>query len=210
MGFCSNSIWLFHPAKVRGERRCRYKCVLDLPLPRLLDTRPWRCLDCGQNFAVQPADVRAAFPTALRHNAAKQKTLWFSGSFLVHLAQKFSEVLNAGAVKRFILDMYAANSLSLAHAEVRLAVLACIPRVSALRSVLRTALASYLPRLVAEIQRSAHVYSGSAIKGDGNYKVPQRIKGGGTCCFHRRASKVSEAKKFFVSVRLHRQNSPTY
>ena len=180
---------------MRGEKRCRYKCVLDLPLPRLLDTRPWRCLDCGLTFAVTPADVLAAFPKALHHNAAKQKPLWFSGSFLVHLAQKFSEVLNAGAVKRFVLDMYAANCLSLANAEARLAVLTCVPRVCALRSVLRTALASYLPGLVAEIQRSAHVYSGSALKGDGNYKVPQRIKGGGKCCFHSCAVKVFEAKQ---------------
>ena len=107
----------------------------------------------------------------------------------------FSEGAGGLKPKTVYRSTFNIGKLSLANAEARLAVLTCVPRVCALRSVLRTALASYLPGLVAEIQRSAHVYSGSALKGDGNYKAPQRIKGGGKCCFHSCAVKVFEAKQ---------------
>ena len=177
--FCLFSFAAAASKQVRLDKRSRYKCVLDLPLPHLIDARPWRCLDCGVTFSVVPADVRASFPQVLHHKIVKQKALWFSGRFLVHTAQKFAEMFNAAAVKRFMLDMYIANSFSLAYEEKRLALLACIPSLRALRGVLRKALASFLPNLVMEIQKSAHVYSGSAIKGDGNYKVPPRIRGQG-------------------------------
>ena len=91
--------------------------------------------------------------------------------------QKFAEVPTAAAVKRYLLDLYASNSLDLATAQQQLGVLSCLPRLRALRGVLRQALMSYLPGLVEEIQKSAHVYSGSAVKGDGNFKIAARIKG---------------------------------
>ena len=57
--------------------------------------------------------------------------------------------------------------------------LAC-PDFGALRGVLRQALTAYLPGLVQEIQKFAHPYSGSAVKGDGNFKIASRIKGAAT------------------------------
>lgn len=168
------------PTQVRREQTQRLAFLLDMPMPRLMDMRPWRCLTCGASFPCQSADVRRVFPKALLSVDRKQKPLWLSGVLLVHLAQKFSEVVNAAAVKRWLLDLYAANAVALGYSEQHLlGALCCLPRLRALRGALRRALASYLPNLVLHIQRSAHVYSGAAIKGDGNFKLAARIIGQG-------------------------------
>ena len=151
--------------------------LLDLPLPRPLDLRPWRCIDCGEHFPVQVNDVRAKFPGVLRSTTTKQRTLWFAGPLLVQMCQKFCESFNAAAVKRFLMDLYACNCLSLVRAEQRLMALAAVPRLRSLRGLLREALASYLPPLVQHMMKSVHVYSGSAVKGDGNYKLAARVRG---------------------------------
>ena len=75
--------------------------------------------------------------------------------------------LDAGwrnAVKGHLLDLYASNSLRLATSQQQLGVLSCLPKLRALRGVLRQA------------QKFACPYSGSAVKGDGNFKIASRIK----------------------------------
>ncbi|CAJ1338701.1 unnamed protein product [Effrenium voratum] len=167
----------WHQVVVRRDLSQRAIFLLDTPLPYLLDTRPERCLTCGKSYPVKPSDIRRHFPTALSCRTSKQRVVWFSGRLLVQAVQKFAEVPTAAAVKRYLLDLYASNSLDLATAQQQLGVLSCLPRLRALRGVLRQALMSYLPGLVEEIQKSAHVYSGSAVKGDGNFKIAARIKG---------------------------------
>ena len=129
---------------------------------------------------MKPTDIRRLFPHALKSHASKQRVLRFSGRWLVQMVQKFSEVPTAAAVKRHLLDLYASNSLRLATSQQQLGVLSCLPRLRALRGVLRQALTAYLPGLVQEIQKFAHPYSGSAVKGDGNFKIASRIKGAAT------------------------------
>ncbi|CAJ1454133.1 unnamed protein product [Effrenium voratum] len=175
---CCIAVLFFAPSiQVRRDLSQRAIFLLDTPLPYLLDTRPERCLTCGKSYPVKPSDIRRHFPTALSCRTSKQRVVWFSGRLLVQAVQKFAEVPTAAAVKRYLLDLYASNSLDLATAQQQLGVLSCLPRLRALRGVLRQALMSYLPGLVEEIQKSAHVYSGSAVKGDGNFKIAARIKG---------------------------------
>ena len=44
--------------------------------------------------------------------------------------------------------------------------------------LLLSALRSYLPGLVTELEKVVHVYSGSGVRGDGHYKVATRIIAG--------------------------------
>eukprot|EP00973_Karenia_brevis_P056617 7876742-Karenia_brevis.AAC.1 len=67
------------------------------------------------------------------------------------------------------------NSLALAGGIRGLWFMSSVPRAAALRRIVAVALESYLPKLVAEIQKSVHVYSGSAIKHDGHYDIASRI-----------------------------------
>ena len=88
---------------------------------------------------MKPTDIRRLFPHALKSHASKQRVLWFSGRWLVQMVQKFSEVPTAAAVKRHLLDLYASNSLRLATSQQQLGVLSCLPKLRALRGVLRQA-----------------------------------------------------------------------
>ena len=60
--------------------------------------------------------------------------------------------------------LYASNSLRLATSQQQLGVLSCLPKLRALRGVL------------CQAQKFAYPYSGSAVKGDGNFKIASRIK----------------------------------
>lgn len=99
----------------------------------------------------------------------------FSPRFLLLILGKFSETFNANAVKRFVLDLYLANSIYINRADKALYAVESLPRKFALRSILRDALLSYLPALVRHVEKHVHVYSGSAIRGDGHFKLASRI-----------------------------------
>jgi len=95
--------------------------------------------------------------------------------FLVHILEKFMELLCARALRRSLIDYHAANCLSLAGGVRGLWFLSSVPRTFALRRIACLALESYLPGEVARMQAEVHVYSGSNIKGDGNRKLANRI-----------------------------------
>ena len=99
----------------------------------------------------------------------------FSPRFLMLILGKFAETFNANAVKRFVLDLYLANSVYINHADKAFYAVESLPRKFALRTILRDALLSYLPPLVSHVEKHVHVYSGSAIRGDGHFKVASRI-----------------------------------
>lgn len=173
------------PCGKHGQRKgivvLRRKChasryILDLPVPIVLDTRPWRCLACGLYFPVKINDIQNRFPGTLVAKCAKQAHVFFTKRFLQLIIGKFGETFNAAAVKRFILDLYLANTIYINHAERALWAIDSIPRLSSLRFMLREALLSYLPGLIRHIEEHVHVYSGSAIRGDGHYKVAARIR----------------------------------
>ena len=153
--------------------------VFDLPLSHMFDVRPWRCLDhgCQKVFPVLPEDICAALngTKIYRCSGAKQKDVYFTALFLLTACVKFFEVFNAAAVKRFFIDYYVANSLVLGRTERRLWLAQTVPRLRVWRRLLIRCLSSYLPTLVRDMKKHVHVYSGSGVRGDGNYKIAVRI-----------------------------------
>jgi hypothetical protein len=147
-------------------------------LPWILDMRPWRCKTCAKYFAVTPADVRRSFPSVLRSHGERQRPVFLTRRFLLHLVQKLFELLNASAVKRHLYDYYLANAQALCLSERSLWFTSSVPRLRPMRLLLLKALQSYLPEFVAEIEKVVHVYAGSGVRGDGHYKVATRIIAG--------------------------------
>lgn len=166
----------------RVVMRCRKtdacKFLLDLPVPRVFHTRPWRCFDCGAQFQVTLSDIKKTFPGVLTAKCRRQSRLFFSPRFLQLIIGKFGETFNAAAVKRFIMDLYLANTIYLNKAESAMWATHAVPRLASLRFVLREALLSYLPGLIQHIEEHVHTYSGSAVRGDGHYKIAARIRAG--------------------------------
>ena len=121
------------------------------------------------------SDIRRHFPDVLISHQKKSRKVMFSPRFLLLILGKFSETFNANAVKRFVLDLYLANSIYINRADKALYAVESLPRKFALRSILRDALLSYLPALVRHVEKHVHVYSGSAIRGDGHFKLASRI-----------------------------------
>ena len=152
---------------------CKY--ILDLPLPQILDVRSFRCRTCLKYFPVQMSDIKRHFPDMLVSRQKKSRKVMFSPRFLMLILGKFAETFNANAVKRFVLDLYLANSVYINHADKAFYAVESLPRKFALRTILRDALLSYLPPLVSHVEKHVHVYSGSAIRGDGHFKVASRI-----------------------------------
>lgn len=92
-------------------------------------------------------------------------------TFVLHLVEVFFATLNAQATRLSIMQYYTANALALSGGFRGLWFLSSVPRVAALRHMVCLALEAYLPHLVSHIAKSVHVYSGSAIKHDGNYDM---------------------------------------
>ena len=92
-------------------------------------------------------------------------------TFVLHLVETFFGTLNAQATRRAIMQYYTANDLALSGGFRGLWFLSSLPRVAALRHMVCLALEAYLPHLVSHIAKPVHVYSGSAIKHDGNYDM---------------------------------------
>ena len=160
----------------RATDECKF--LLDLPVPRVFHTRPWRCLGCGAYFSVQLSDVRRTFPDLLTAKSPRQSRIFFTRRFLQLIIGKFGETFNAAAVKRFIMDLYLANTIYIGQVESAMWATHAVPRLASLRFVLREALLSYLPGLIKHIEEHVHTYSGSAVRGDGHYKIAARIRTG--------------------------------
>lgn len=105
----------------------------------------------------------------------KQRVLCFSGRLLVQVVQKFAEVPlpQSNATCLTCARPFAASCHSSAAAGC--AVLSA--QITGFARCFAQSSHGVHAGLVQEIQRSAHVYSGSAVKGDGNYEIAARIRG---------------------------------
>ena len=124
------------------------------------------------------ADVRRAaaargLSVVLRHKPPRARRFFMTPRFVVHSVLSFYDCLNARALKRKLVEFYSANALM---CESTLAwTVAAVPRCRWLRSLMLTALDQFLDSAVADMQRRVLLYSGSAIRGDGNYDLAARV-----------------------------------
>ena len=159
----------------------RGRVFLDMPVPHLLDIRSWRCRTCLQSFSVTYEDVKRILPEALRHKASKShKEIWFSPRWLIHTLLKFAETMNFRATKRYLLDTYASCVLK----ENQRWYLSSLPSCLALGAVIKRALGDYLPHLVKAIEFEVHAFAGGALRGDGHFKLPMRVRDSDKICLY--------------------------
>ena len=167
-----------HLAAPRPDR-ARVDFVLDLPCPRQYTSGEWRCHTCmlagrSATYPVTERDVKLAFPGVLAHKADKLGCVYFTRSFLLHVVQNFLESLNIRAVRRRIVDYYASNVLALNMGHKALWYLTAVPRCDMLRSISFLALRNFVEAAVLHMKKAVCVYSGSVIRGDGNYDLALR------------------------------------
>eukprot|EP00969_Alexandrium_andersonii_P266898 11795290-Alexandrium_andersonii.AAC.1 len=113
-----------HAVIARSEASYGLQFVLDAPLPLQLDCRPWRCRTCMLarhkpcQFRVTFRDIKRQFPDVSRCvlgcTGGHERPVLFTRLYLLHMVQKFAEVLNARALRRSLLEYYTANCLALA------------------------------------------------------------------------------------------------
>ena len=87
----------------------------------------------------------------------------------------FTETLNLKALRRSLINYYVANAMAILGGAYGLRYVANTMRRRELQYMLCLALEAYLPGLVEHMSKSIHVYSGSAIKHDGNYELASRV-----------------------------------
>lgn len=175
-----------HVAKPRHDTNSRSRvCVLDLPLPQTLVWQPMRCDTCrrerkGQgSFAVLDEDILQAAPNVLWHDPKKrkirEKSIFFTKEWLLHILQNFSECLSAREVRRSLMQTYSANCLTRQLGNRLLPFFDAIPPSNVLRSLILEAFDGYLDKQVREIQRLVCLYSGQIVRSDGHWKLARRV-----------------------------------
>lgn len=164
-----------HCVRLRTDACYGLRFVLDLLLPRQLDCRPWRCGTCAAEFVVTSQDIRNCCGDILECKGRKQRPVLMTRVFVLHMVEMFHAQLNARALRRSLVDMYVANSLALDGGLRGMWFASSVPRPDMLRLLVCRALESYLPVLIQHMAAGVQVYSGSAVKGDGNFKLAAKI-----------------------------------
>ena len=164
-----------------GITVCRASVVWDLPVPIVLDVRPWRCLTCKRThelqegvsyFLPQPADVQKACPAALYIPSTKDHgPYFFTARWLVFYLLVLYETFSFREARRRLVDNLLSQALaSQGHHERLRVLLAIYPPCKVLRSIAMLAFPPWVERRVHEYQKSEFVYSGQAVRLDGHYK----------------------------------------
>ena len=168
----TSSLTLTKAVEIRSDYRQMGRLYFDMPAPHLLDTRSWRCRTCNESFPVAFSDVQTALPEALRCRTSRGGEIWFSPRWLIHIILKYAETMNMRATRRFVLDTY---STAVLRADQRWYI-SRVPGCKALTALVRRALGSYLPDMVACMEAEVHCFAGGALRGDGHFKLPMRLR----------------------------------
>ena len=166
-----------HDGVAHTFRTLRLK-VLDIPMPFDIDVTPHRCRKCPTNqwHHVTDNDLRREFPDLLKMRDKKQGDVLFTPAFLLYFVMNFYESLNALSTRRAVVEYYATNSLALLRGSFGMAAMACVPSPGALRKLALTAMTNFFETVVSFLQDHIAVYSGTIIRGDGNWDIAQRIR----------------------------------
>ena len=149
-----------HRVGPRNDSR-QIRIIWDVPLPLLVDIRPWVCHTCkrvhGQHLQwnITPKEVAVEVPPLLVHATKRHGVLWFTKSWLLFAAQDYYDHWCARSLRRSIGKHYSWNALTLLR--------------------LSRPLEHWLPLLRAPIQDAVAVYSGSIVRGDGNFKLGKKL-----------------------------------
>ena len=168
-----------HRAFPRLEKS-RTVFVLDIPLPLQLNLTSWRCRTCED--AGEPAQYSATFqdllltvPGTLRHCTRRLGTHYMSKRFLLYFVQGFFEKLCVSACRRSVVDLYNANALAFGGGARALQYFAAVLDSRAFGAILLQGLENFLGAKVKQMTQLVNVYSGSVVRGDGHWRLAQRI-----------------------------------
>ena len=167
-----------HNVQPRTDHRQKTQLVWDLPLPRIIDSRPWVCTTCRRSseqpeclmWHVQPSEL-----DVLVHKRPKKGNIWFTRTFLLFAVQDFYEHWNAKSLRRMLATHYAWNSITLLQRARPKWRICRLPFANTLRSMLFDALEHWLPTICGPLQQAVLQYSGQIVRGDGNYKIGKKL-----------------------------------
>lgn len=177
-----------HIVRPRLDYQRQVRLILDLPLPRIVDCRPWRCQTCKhqkvhKQFPVTFVDIDRLLKEKLRlslllHKPTEERhaPLLMTKKFLLYSMRKFYANWNGRDLRRDLAHMYSYNAaafLTSPRADWRLQAL---PFADALRDMALVAFRTILPHEVAAMQLELLPYSGGIVRGDGNYKIAKKLR----------------------------------
>ncbi|CAK0847750.1 unnamed protein product, partial [Prorocentrum cordatum] len=140
-------------AAARGERHCT--------APRADQSKTQFVLD---------------LPLPLQLETKKHALILATRVFLLHLLQNFSEAFCGRASRRAIAEYYSANCLAFSVGSRALWYLSAVPSNDALRAFICDALENYLGPLVEHMRKHVNLYSGSVVRGGGNWDLAARVR----------------------------------
>ena len=169
---------------------CKPCFILDTPFPRQIDVRPRRCGNCnrrkGQAATWRPraSDVLRMWPEVVHiQPVAKTKTnLYVTPLFLLTCLQLLYTHLNACAVRRVLVDVFAASAL----AGVRQgyipdptswanAILA-LPQPEEIRCMALQGFVNFVDTAVMAMKKRQAIYNMAGIRGDAHYDLASRVR----------------------------------
>ena len=166
-------------SQMSDERRSIW--IWDLPFPVQIDGRRYRCRTCAAHresmryYPITMSDLQAAFPDVLTWRDPRHGTLFFTKKFLVYLAQVFYRRLNVRATKRAIVEQIGASALALGCMSRLRTMCTAIPSNVSVRKILFNALDGYTSSAVKRLRQHINLYSGTLVRHDGNYDIPERV-----------------------------------
>ena len=159
------------------------KLVLDIPLPRLVDIRPWRCVSCSHHpqWPVAFADINQVLlaetkQILLVHKDSRSAAVLMTPRFLLYATHHFYSHMNGNELRRNVAAMYSYNAaamISNVRADWRIS---AIPFADGLRSLVVRAMQTILPPEVSAMQKELLPYSAGIIRCDGNFKIAKKIR----------------------------------
>ena len=158
-----------HSVAVRQDSNYGLPFLSDLPLLQQLDCRPWRCLTCNRQgvhreWTVSFSESRITCPGILRcRRTSTGKEELFTRDFLLFSVELFND---ARALRRCVMHNHTAKQLGNGRSSAG-------PLVHGLGP--QSARAPPQPGACLRAVQAIHLFCGSAIKHDGNWKLAQLI-----------------------------------
>jgi hypothetical protein len=181
-----------HPIHVVRPRtdRARFAFCLDIPIPKVWDSTPWRCRICNidGNWYPGEADFRiwsreCGTDDHIVYKNDRHGKVRVTPSMMLWLLATFYADMNVRSLRRHLLNLYSATTLYVARANPCLTdaaqlrwILSSVPNPRILKGVLLHVFRDYVQARVDVMRKHQFIYNGQLLRGDGNYKLAKRVR----------------------------------
>jgi hypothetical protein len=177
-----------HVVRPRSDRP-RFTFCLDVPIPKVWDSTPWRCRICNDgNWYPDEADLRiwsreSGTDDHILYKHERHGQVRVTPSLMLWLLATFYADMNVRSLRRHLLNLYSATTLYVARANACLTdaaqlrwILSSVPNLHILSGLLLHVFRDYVQARVDLMRKYQFIYNGQLLRGDGNYKLAKKVR----------------------------------